>query len=181
MTSQPRPARTAPVGPLHRLALRTYRALPRPVRVLATRTIAPGHTVGALCFLERDGRVLMLEQHHRSGWTLPGGLLNRGENAAQAVVREVREETGLDVEVGLPFATLVAPRSRRVDILFHVRVDRPVQVAAHGEAIRAGWLTPDEAGTVDEPTATSFAAWQRWRAGHDAAHVGRLLPPDARR
>ena len=175
-TSQPRPRRTTPVGPVHRWALRRYRALPRSLRVLATRWIAPAHTVGALCFLERDGRVLLLEQHHREGWTLPGGLLNRGEDAGQAVVREVREETGLAVEVGLPFATLVAPRSRRVDILFHVTVERPVQVVVDGEAIRADWLRPDEVGAVDEPTATSFAAWQRWRARPDAAHVGRLLP-----
>ncbi|HYJ76232.1 MAG TPA: NUDIX domain-containing protein, partial [Kineosporiaceae bacterium] len=126
MTSQQRPARTGGVGPVHRLALRTFRAMPRPLRVLAIRWIAPSHTVGALCFLEQDGRVLLLQQHHREGWTLPGGLLNRGEDAGRAVVREVREETGLDVEVGLPFATLVAPSSRRVDILFHVEVDHPV-------------------------------------------------------
>jgi len=176
MTSQQRPSAAARVGPVYRLALRTYRAMPRPLRVLATRWIAPSHTVGALCFLERDGRVLLLQQHHRDGWTLPGGLINRGEDAGRAVVREVREETGLDVEVGLPFATLVAPRSRRVDILFHVDVDRPVAVRANGEAIRADWLGPEEVGQVDEPTAMSFAAWQRWRGGPEAAHVGRLLP-----
>jgi 8-oxo-dGTP diphosphatase len=176
MTSQPRPPRPPRVGPIHRLALHTFRSLPRPLRVLAIRWIAPAHTVGALCFLERDGQVLLLQQHHRNGWTLPGGLLDRGEDAVRAVVREVREETGFDVEVGLPFATLVAPRSRRVDILFHVRVDRAVQLRAYGEAIRADWLVPDEVGEVDEQTATSFAAWQRWRARPEAVHVGRLLP-----
>jgi 8-oxo-dGTP pyrophosphatase MutT (NUDIX family) len=175
MTSQPRPSTSTGVGPVHRLALRTFRAMPRPLRVIAVRLIAPSHTVGALCFLEHDGRVLLLQQHHRDGWTLPGGLLDRGEDAGRAVVREVREETGLDVEVGLPFAALVAPRSRRVDILFHVDVDRRVDVRAYGEAIRADWLRPDDVGTVDEQTASSFAAWRRWHAGRDTAHVGRLL------
>ena len=174
MTPQTRPSVAARIGSVHRLALRTFRALPRPLRVLAIRWIAPAHTVGALCFVEQQGRVLLLEQHHREGWTLPGGLINRGEDAAAAVVREVREETGLEVEVGLPFAALVAPRSRRVDILFHVSVDGPVDVRADGEAIRAAWLRPEEVGTVDEPTATSFAAWARWRAAPAAAHVGRL-------
>jgi 8-oxo-dGTP diphosphatase len=176
MTSQPRPSTGTGVGPVHRLALRTFRAMPRPLRVIAIRWIAPSHTVGALCFLEHDGHVLLLRQHHRDGWTLPGGLLNRGEDAGHAVVREVREETGLDVEVGFPFAALVAPRSRRVDILFHVDVDRQVDVRACGEAIRADWLRPDDVGDVDEQTATSFAAWQRWRGRRDAVHVGRLLP-----
>ena len=170
---------TARIGPggARRLALRTFRALPRPLRILAVRIIAPGHTVGALCFLERDdGRVLLLRQYHRDGLTLPGGLLNRGEDPARALVREVREETGLAVEVDLPFATLVAPRSRRVDVLFHVPVRGDVRVRVNGEAIRAEWLALAEAGEVDEPTATSFAAFERWRAAGSGVHRGRVLP-----
>ena len=144
---------------------------------MAVRIIAPGHTVGALCFLERDdGRVLLLRQYHRDGLTLPGGLLNRGEDPARAVVRELREETGLDVEVDLPFATLVAPGSRRVDVLFHVPVHGDVEVRADGEAIRAEWRALDEVGEIDEQTATSFAAFERWRASGAGVHRGRVLP-----
>ena len=165
------------MGAVRRLALRTFRALPRPLRILAVRIIAPHHTVGALCFLERDdGRVLLLRQYHRDGLTLPGGLLNRGEDPAQAVVREVREETGLAVEVDMPFATLVAPGSRRVDVLFHVPVTGEVPVRVDGEAIRAEWLALAEAGEVDEPTAMSFAAFERWRADAAGVHRGRVLP-----
>ena len=160
-----------------RLALRTFRVLPRPLRILAVRIIAPGHTVGALCFLERDdGRVLLLRQYHRDGLTLPGGLLNRGEDPARAVVREVLEETGLAVEVDMPFATLVAPGSRRVDVLFHVPVRGEVPIRVDGEAIGAEWRVLAEAGEVDEPTATSFAAFERWRAQGAGLHRGRVLP-----
>ena len=160
-----------------RLALRTFRMLPRPLRILAVRIIAPGHTVGALCFLERDdGRVLLLRQYHRDGLTLPGGLLNRGEDPARAVVREVLEETGLAVEVDMPFATLVAPGSRRVDVLFHVPVPGEVPIRVDGEAIGAEWRVLAEAGEVDEPTATSFAAFERWRAQGAGLHQGRVLP-----
>ena len=165
------------VGTARRLALRTFRALPRPLRILAVRIIAPHHTVGALCFLERDdGRVLLLRQYHRDGLTLPGGLLNRGEDPARAVVREVREETGLAVDVDMPFATLVAPGSRRVDVLFHVPLTGEVAVRADGEAIGAEWLALAEAGEVDEPTAMSFAAFERWRANGAVVHRGRVLP-----
>jgi ADP-ribose pyrophosphatase YjhB (NUDIX family) len=108
--------------------------------------------------------------------TLPGGLLNRGEDPARAVVREVREETGLAVEVDMPFATLVAPGSRRVDVLFHVPVGEELPVRADGEAIHAEWLALAEAGEVDEPTATSFAAFERWRAAGSGLHRGRVLP-----
>jgi 8-oxo-dGTP diphosphatase len=176
MTAPPHASRGARAGAARRLALRTFRALPRPLRVLAVRWIAPGHTVGALCFLEREGRVLLLGQYHRNGWTLPGGLLNRGEDATIAVVREVREETGLRIQVGFPFATLVEPRSRRVDILFFVPVHADVAVQVAGEAVRGAWLTPAETGEVDEQTRASLAAFQRWRASGGAAHAGRVLP-----
>jgi len=160
-------------GLLRRTALTTYARLPRRVRLALLHLLAPSHTVGALCFVEHDGRVLLLRQHHRRGWTLPGGLVDRGENAAQAVEREVREETGLDVEVGLPFATVVEPRARRVDVLYHVRVDgAEPPVSAGSEAILASWLVPEDAGPVDDPTAQAFAMFRRSR--DRKAYQGRL-------
>jgi 8-oxo-dGTP diphosphatase len=46
------------------------------------------------------GRVLMCQQSqgHRL-WGLPGGTINRGESPLHAVVRDVRQETGTDVEI----------------------------------------------------------------------------------
>lgn len=164
------------MGAARRLALRTFRAMPRPLRILAIRWIAPGHTAGALCFLERSGEILLLRQYHRKGWTLPGGLIDRGEDAATAVVREVGEETGLRVEVGFPFATLVEPRSRRIDVLFHVLVETEVEVRAAGEAVRAAWLRPSEVGDVDEQTRGSLAAFELWKAASPGIHSGRVLP-----
>ncbi|MBB4696075.1 NUDIX domain-containing protein [Paractinoplanes abujensis] len=56
----------------------------------------------AAAVIVRDGRVLMVhERSRRSGggewWTLPGGGLEPGETAEEAVRREVFEETGLVV------------------------------------------------------------------------------------
>jgi ADP-ribose pyrophosphatase YjhB (NUDIX family) len=50
----------------------------------------------------RDGRVLLGRRAHdpwRGLWGSPGGFCELGEHPADTVVREVREETGLDVEV----------------------------------------------------------------------------------
>lgn len=63
---------------------------------------APIVAVGAIVFDDR-GRVLLVERARPPGaglWTVPGGRVEGAETLAQAVAREVREETGLVVEVG---------------------------------------------------------------------------------
>src|SRR5690348_15413586 len=112
--------------PVYLLALRIFRRLPAPVRRTLVRAGTPSFTVGAVCLLQRQDRLLMLRQPHRVGWSLPGGLLDRGETAAQAVVREVREEIGLDIEVGRPVTVVVDSPLRRVDVIYRVYADSDV-------------------------------------------------------
>jgi 8-oxo-dGTP pyrophosphatase MutT (NUDIX family) len=46
-----------------------------------------------------DGRVMLCELTYKSEWDLPGGVVDPSESPAQCVVREVREELGIEVEV----------------------------------------------------------------------------------
>lgn len=58
--------------------------------------------VGVGAVLVERGRVLLVQRGRepsKGKWSLPGGVLELGESLADGVVREVREETGLEVEV----------------------------------------------------------------------------------
>jgi 8-oxo-dGTP diphosphatase len=56
--------------------------------------------VGAI--IVRDEQVLLVRRSNppmQGEWSIPGGLVETGETTREAIIREVREETGLDIEV----------------------------------------------------------------------------------
>ena len=55
---------------------------------------------GAVVF--RRGRVLLIHRPRYDDWSFPKGKLDRGEHVTAAAVREVAEETGLHVRLGVP-------------------------------------------------------------------------------
>lgn len=167
-----------PTGRLQQSAytvlLTVFRWLPPVVRRTLVRAGTPGFTVGAACVIDHDGSFLVLRQPHRPGWSLPGGLLNRGESAAQGVEREVREETGLRIEVGLPLSVQVNGRVRRVDVVYRIRVNARPDVTAGGEATEARWLPAGQVvNGADDPTREIMDLLAR--ADEPGATEGRVL------
>ncbi len=62
-----------------------------------TKQNFPHPTVGALIF-NPEGKLLLVQSHKFHGkWVVPGGHIEVGERMVDAVVREAKEETGLDV------------------------------------------------------------------------------------
>jgi len=68
-----------------------------------TREYPARPVVGVGAVIVQDGRVVLIKRKYEplaGQWSLPGGIVEVGETLESSVAREMREETGLDVEVG---------------------------------------------------------------------------------
>jgi ADP-ribose pyrophosphatase YjhB (NUDIX family) len=137
-------------GHLRRLGYRAFYVLPPRLRRRLVRLAMAQYTVGAVALvrdsdLPTPGRLLLLRQPPGVGWSLPAGLLRRGERPVDGCVRELAEETGVDVTAAdfapaVPSA-VVHTRGRWVDTVFEASVPASsVTLKADGvEVIEAAW------------------------------------------
>lgn len=110
----------------------------------ATRVLAAGAVVR-----DAAGRFLLVRRARdpeAGRWTLPGGHVEAGESPASAAVREVAEETGLEVAVGREWLVLERPAGPGTVFEIHDFVAEPVAgvLRAGDDAADAGWFTPDD-------------------------------------
>jgi ADP-ribose pyrophosphatase YjhB (NUDIX family) len=66
----------------------------------------------------RDGRVLMVRERSDGLWTLPGGWADVNESAAEAIVKEIREESGFEAKA-IKLAALLDRRKHAHPSQFH--------------------------------------------------------------
>ncbi|WP_433524729.1 NUDIX domain-containing protein [Nocardia pseudovaccinii] len=59
-------------------------------------SLVPG---GSALVVDGDGAILMQRRSDSGNWSLPGGIMEIGETLEQCVIRETKEETGLDIEI----------------------------------------------------------------------------------
>lgn len=128
----------------------------------------PITTVGALIF-NRQGEVLMVQTHKWSNlWGIPGGKPEFGESSEEALRREIREETGLEVE-GIEFmlvqdcihSTEFYRDAHFVLLNYRCTALPPGEVRLNDEAEKFRWLAPQEAVALElnRPTRVLLERW----------------------
>jgi 8-oxo-dGTP diphosphatase len=110
-------------------------------------TTRPEVCVGAVCVL--DGNLLLVRRGHGPAageWSVPGGRVEGGESLAEAVVREVREETGLECVCGdlLGWVERQDEGHHFVILDFDVTVLGADPPTAGDDATEAAWVPLDE-------------------------------------
>ena len=100
-------------------------------------------TAGAVIFNDK-GEVLLLKHRFRagSGWGLPGGFMEAGEQPVEAVRRELREEIGLEVDDVNVIAARSFKKPQQVEVLFCGRANADVK-PLNMEIERAEWFAID--------------------------------------
>ncbi len=109
--------------------------------------------VGAIV-TDGQGRLLMIKRGHDPGaglWSIPGGRIEPGETDAEALVREMIEETGLTVEVGRLIGRVQRPglNGAVVDIRDYAATVTGGTLRPSDDAADARWVTPAELESLD--------------------------------
>lgn len=108
------------------------------------RLTRPKVSVGAVgVVLNKDNQVLMVEHvfHPYTPWGLPGGWVERNEQPATGVQRELREELSLKVSVG-PIVALEIVGNHHLDLAYLCQPEGLVGALSY-ELLQYGWYAPD--------------------------------------
>jgi len=115
--------------------------------------------VAACALVDVDHRVLLCRRPEGKAmaglWEFPGGKLGPGETPEACLIRELREELGLDVAANclapLTFASHRYPEFHLLMPLYVCRVWEGLPVAREGQALR--WLRPRDMADLPMPPA----------------------------
>ncbi|SFY52487.1 NUDIX domain-containing protein [Streptomyces sp. F-1] len=132
---------------MKRLVLPVWRAIRGPLQWRVLWLAHAKFMVGVTGVVRDDaGRVLLLR--HRmwppeKPWGLPTGYANKGEEFQATIVREAKEETGLDVKVGR-LVHLKSGYKLRIEVAYEALVIGGSLDLDNFEILEARWFTPTE-------------------------------------
>jgi ADP-ribose pyrophosphatase YjhB (NUDIX family) len=126
--------------------------------------------VAAAAVVARDGKVLLVRRALTPGqgrWTIPGGFVDFDEDPAEAVAREVLEETGYRAEVVRLLDVVFGqehPRGASLVIVYLARLlsDEPAQGMDEQEVDAIGFFAPDQLPPIAfKATQRALELWQK--------------------
>ena len=106
-------------------------------------------TVDAIVFTQKNNEtyVLLIQRGHepfKGKWALPGGFVNMYETLEEACIRELFEETGLEMAAMKQFKAYDAihrdPRHRTISVVFSTEINDTENVKGGDDAAQAGWF-----------------------------------------
>ncbi len=91
-------------------------------------------------------RVLLVQrgiEPFKDCWAFPGGFMNMGETTEQCAIRELEEETGLQItelhQIGAYSKVDRDPRGRTITVAYLAIIDEPIAVTGLDDAAKAEW------------------------------------------
>ena len=98
----------------------------------------------------RDGKVAVVHRDRYDDWSLPKGKLDAGESFEEAALREVREETGLECELGreLEPVSYVDQKGRPKLVRYWLMEVTGGDFEANEEVDEMRWLAPADAARL---------------------------------
>jgi 8-oxo-dGTP pyrophosphatase MutT (NUDIX family) len=131
--------------------------MPTPEFVSQLRHFVGSHplplTAACGVVLDEQKRILLVRRSDDGQWTLPGGIVERGEEPADALVREVIEETGVLVEPELLTSVSVhrnvvtyvnGDQVQYLDMTFRCRMTGGQARVGDDESVEVGWFPVDD-------------------------------------
>ena len=128
------------------LELRESNGAMRPVCTDCGRVVYYDPKVAAVTIVAREGKVLLVRRANQPGyglWSVPGGYVDRGEVVEEAAAREVREETGLAVEIDRLIGVF-SESGRPVIVVAFSGVECGGRLEAGPEALEVGFFALDD-------------------------------------
>ena len=110
-------------------------------------------TVDAIVFVKsgKETSVLLIERGRepfKNRWALPGGFIEMDETLEQACIRELEEETGLQIEKMQQFGAYDAidrdPRHRTISVVYSVELKEQKPVKGSDDAAQAKWFSLED-------------------------------------
>jgi len=110
------------------------------------------------CFVQHAGKILLLKrQNHKTEggkWGVPAGKVDEGEALQRAILREIEEETGIEIsETNITYFNKIYVRYEEFDFIYHIfhtKLKRKKEIKINKEEHEAFiWVSPLEALNTD--------------------------------